>query len=220
MGAAAVPIMMGATSLGQAYFGSRRSGEEKRLLGAQTNQLNQLSGQGASLFGAGMPAMRSAISYYDTLLRGDRASQAQALAGPVAGITDLYRGTEANLQRSGVRGGVKDLATAELGRDRANQIGQLTAGVQPQAASALAAMGSSATGQAQGATGGAAAGFGGMAQGATAHRMNRADALGNATSDIGELLFHAWRSKAGGGSKPAGPNIGTRLPLPTAPGMG
>lgn len=220
MGAAAVPIMMGATSLGQAYFGSRRSGEEKRLLNAQTNQLNQLSGQGASLFGAGMPAMRSAISYYDTLLRGDRASQAQALAGPMAGITDLYRGAEANMQRTGVRGGVKDLMTAQLGRDRTNQIGQLTAGVQPMAASALASLGSSATGQAQGATGGAAIGFGGMAQGATADRMNRADAIGNATSDIGELLFHAWRGRGGAAGKPSGPNIGTRIPVPTAPAYG
>lgn len=220
MGAAAVPLMMGGTSLAQAYFGSRRSGEEKRLLNAQTGALNQLGAQGTSLFSAGLPAMRSAISYYDALLRGDRAKQMQAIAGPTAQITDLYRGAESNLQRSGVRGGVKDLAQAELGRTRASEIGQLTAGVQPMAASALASLGSTATGQAQGATSGAAGGFGGMAQNAMAHRLNRAEAIGGATADIGELLFHAWRGRGGARGKPAGPNIGTPLPLPTPPTVG
>lgn len=207
MAAAAIPAAIGAAgSLGSAIFGARRSGAEKQALGAQTGALQQLTQQGGQLFGAGMGGVRPALSYYDTLLRGSRGAQAQAVAAPTAQLTDLYRGAARGIERSGIRGGGRDVALAELSRDRANQIGQLTTGVQPMAAGALASLGTNLTGMAQGPLGVAAGGYGQQAAGATADRGYRNQLLGGAGQDIGSLLFQVWRAR--GGSKPAGAGAG------------
>jgi hypothetical protein len=201
--AAAVPwIIMGGTSLVSAWLSNRKTKEEKSAQTAQAASLSQLASQGKQNFNAGFPAMQSSLSYYQTLLNGNRAAQQQAIAAPVAQLTDTFRGAERGLDRSMVRGGVRDMATADLHRDRANQIGQLTTGVQPLAAANLGQLGSAATGMASGPLSTAAGGFGQMGAMATQDRMNRNASYAGAANNIGEMAFNIWRQKQAKGGQP------------------
>jgi hypothetical protein len=199
--AAAIPITMAGASLGQAYLGSKRSGAEKSALAGQQGIASQLQGQGQQLYGAGMPAMRSALNYYSTLLQGNRAAMSQAVAGPTAQLTDMYRGAERNLDRQGIRGGGRDLAQAELGRDRAGQLARLTTGVQPMAAGALGQMGSSAVGQGLGATGAAGGQYGQILGQQFTNRQNTNQMWGDAMGDVGGAAYDVWKMKSKGGGK-------------------
>ena len=154
--APAVPwIIKGGTMLGGALASKwgqgqamKRSPEEAAALaGAQgaAGDLRDMSGglyaRGGEALGKSLPYMTQAGDYWSTLLGGNRGAAALATAAPRAAITDQARGAERFLQRSGVRGGAADVAKAEIGRDRFNQIAQLTAGVQPAAAMQLGQLG-------------------------------------------------------------------------------
>lgn len=153
--APAVPwIIKGGAMLGGSLFAKhaqnsamKRSGEEATAIGGMQNAAGDLTKAGNSLFAQGQPYQQQAGDYYSTLLRGNRSQMAMATAAPRAAITDIYRGAESNLERSGVRGANREVASAELGRDRASKIAGLTTGVQPGAAAALAGMGNTMTGQ-------------------------------------------------------------------------
>lgn len=126
----------------------QRSPEEQAAMGGITGaagNLNQAGAQlgqvGGGLVQAGQQALRGPTNYYQTLLRGSRPAMAQAVAAPTAAITETYRGAERGLERSGIRGAAKDVASADLNRQRASQIAGLTTGVQPAAADALAGLG-------------------------------------------------------------------------------
>ncbi len=153
--APAVPwIIKGGAMLGGSLFGKmaqgsamKRSGEESTAISGAQNSAGALTQAGTSLLSQGQPYSKQAGDYYSTLLGGNRAAMSQATAAPRAAITDIYRGAEHGLERSGVRGAARDVATADLGRDRASRIAGLTTGVQPAAAGALAHMGSNLTSQ-------------------------------------------------------------------------
>lgn len=87
------------------------------------------------------PALGRAMGYYDTLLRGNRAAMQQATAGAAGQISDTAKGAAMNLERMGVTGGQKVQAMADLARQSQGQLGQLSVGVQPGAAQALAGIG-------------------------------------------------------------------------------
>lgn len=148
--APAVPwIIKGGSILGGMIAGKKaqssamqRSPEEQAALQGAQGAAGTLTTQGQSLIGQGTPMLGQAGNYWQTLLQGNRGAMAQATAGPRAALTDIYRGAEKNLERSGVRGATRDVAAAELGRDRAGQIARLTTGIQPQAAQNLAQVGS------------------------------------------------------------------------------
>jgi hypothetical protein len=139
--------MLGASLLGKKAQSSamKRSPEEQAALGGAQDTAGQLSETGGSLIGQGTPLTGQAANYWSTLLGGNRAAMSQATAGPRGAVTDIYRGAESNLERSGVRGASRDVAKAELGRDRAGKIAGLTTGVQPFAAQQLAEIGSDQT---------------------------------------------------------------------------
>jgi hypothetical protein len=205
--AAAVPwIIMGGTSLVSSYLASRKSKEEKAAQSGQAANLRQLTEQGAQNFGAGFPAMQSSLKYYSTLLNGNRAAQQQAIAAPTAQLTDVFRGAERNLDRQGVRGGSRDLAVAELGRDRANQIGQLTTGVQPMAAANMGQLGSALVGAASGPLQAAAGGYGQMNAAALQNRQYSNQVWGQSANNMGTMAFDIWKNKqAGKSTGPMGP---------------
>jgi hypothetical protein len=125
----------------------QRTPEEMQALAGGQQAAAGLGQQGANLTGAGMQNVSGASNYWRTLLNGSRPAMAQATAAPRAAITEQYRGAERGLERSGVRGGVGDLARAELSRDRAGKIAGLTTGVQPMAAEQLGGLGTTLTGQ-------------------------------------------------------------------------
>jgi len=144
-----IPLAIMAGSAIISHYASKHAAEEamKRtpeeqvsLKGAQTGAATlQTGGQAALTTGAETQA--PATSYYDTLLRGNRAQQAAATAAPAARISDIYSGATRNLEQSGVRGAQKDVASADLNRQRAMQLSSLVTGVQPMAASALTSIG-------------------------------------------------------------------------------
>lgn len=135
-------MLMGRGAQGAAQ---KRSPEESAALGGAQNAAGTLTSQGNALMQQGAPMTSQAGNYWSTLLSGNRAQMAQATAAPRAAITDTYRGAERNLERSGIRGATRDVARAELGRQRAGQIAGLTTGVQPFAAQQLGEMGASTT---------------------------------------------------------------------------
>lgn len=196
---AAVPLGLAGAQLVGSYIGSRRSGAEKSALAGQQQTAGALNTMGSSLFKAGMPATNSALSYYNTLLQGNRAAQAQAIAAPTANITDMYRGAERNLDHKGIRGGGKDLAMAELGRSRVSQLAQLTTGVQPMAAGALGSMGLAAAGQGVGATQGASGAYGTILGQQFQNRQNTNEMMGAAGSGLGSAIYDVWKGKSGAG---------------------
>jgi hypothetical protein len=114
--------------------------EQQALTGAQTGAKTLQTG-GADALATGADTQRPATNYYDTLLRGDRAAQAQATAAPAARISDVYSGATRNLEQSGVRGAAKDVASADLNKNRASSLAGLVTGVQPGAAAALTSIG-------------------------------------------------------------------------------
>lgn len=155
-------ILQGGAALASGLLGKKsqtsamqRSPEEKLALGGAQNAAIGMQQTGAGLIksgqgttGRGVNTIQQGIdtlsgpaSYWSRLLGGNRASMAQATAAPRGAITDVYRGAEKGLERSGVRGAQRDVAKSELGRDRAGKIAGLTTGVQPMAAQNLADIG-------------------------------------------------------------------------------
>jgi hypothetical protein len=157
---------------------------------------------GGDLFKAGMPATQNALNYYTTLLRGNRAAMQMATAGPAAQLTDTYRGAERGLERAGVRGGEAATARAELNRDRANSIAQLTTGQQGNAAAALGQLGGEATQTGVRAVEGASIGYGNLAgqagDRANQYTQNERSDWGGVGRSIGEIL-KIWNQRRGGG---------------------
>lgn len=147
--APAVPwIAKGGAALVGGLFGKKaqssaqkRSPEEQAALQGAQETAGRLTSTGSSLISGGLETQRPATSYYDTLLRGNRAAMSVATAAPRAAITDVYRGAERGLEQSGVRGAQRDVAKGELNRQRASQIAGLVTGVQPAAAEALTGIG-------------------------------------------------------------------------------
>lgn len=125
----------------------QRSPEEQAALSGATNAAGGMTQLGQNLTGVGLPYVQNAGNYFNTLLGGNRAAMSLATAGPRASITEQGRGVEKSLERSGVRGGIKDLALAENARDTAAKTMGLTTGVQPGAADALSRIGAGLTGQ-------------------------------------------------------------------------
>jgi hypothetical protein len=74
-------------------------------------------------------------------MSGDRAKMSRAVAAPTAQLTQQARGEERSLERAGVRGAARDVASADISRRRASGIAGLTTGVQPWAAGQLATLG-------------------------------------------------------------------------------
>lgn len=111
--------------------------------------------QGAQQYGFGTPVLGQATGYYQRLLSGNRAETTAAVAPEASAISDVYAGAQRGLARS-APGPLRDVATADLNRERAGKIAGLVAGVRPGAASALTQIGEGAIGRGMGGTAGAA----------------------------------------------------------------
>ena len=215
--AAAVPLIATGVSAymshrAQSQAGKRSREEQRSLLGAQgAGGALQRMGQGAyrtgqSLIGQGEETLAGPSSYYSRLLGGNRALASQAVAGPRAAISDVYRGAERGLEQGGVRGAERDVARGELGRQRAGQISSLLTGVQPGAAGALTGIGGEQLSGGLGALGTGMQGISGagnifsglLGQGAANRRYAREEGQG-AGQAWGGLIFDLLRQYGGGG---------------------
>lgn len=179
----------------------KRSPEEQAALAGASGAAGSMGRQGSELIGQGGGYLGQAGNYYSTLLGGNRAQMAQATAGPRAALTDVYRGAERGLERSGVRGAARDVATADLGRQRASSLSSLVTGVQPGAAAGLAGLG----GQALSAGGQLSQGSGSiysnlLGQGAQNRQYGRQEGQ-NFGSGVGGFLFDILNSSGKFGGK-------------------
>ncbi len=199
--------------------GKRSTEEQAALTGAQ-GTAGALSQTGQGLVTAGQATQAPATNYFTSLLQGNRAQQSQAIAAPRAALTDVYRGAEQNLTHSGIRGPQRDLASAELGRQRAGQIGGLVTGVQPAAASALTQIGQTQTGQGAPMLGQAGSIYSGLlGQGARNREYARGEGE-KAGAGYGGLIFdllrQTQRGRSTGGGYPTGGGGGFSIPSDTA----
>src|SRR5438874_8595463 len=103
----------------------KRSQEEQKALQGGQQAAGQLGTTGQQMTTTGAENIGAGSNYYQALLHGNRALQAQATAAPRASITDTYAGAQRGLEQSGVRGAEKDVATGELQRQKAGQLASL-----------------------------------------------------------------------------------------------
>lgn len=118
-----------------------RSPEEQAALAGEQGSAGNLSKTGTSLIDESRPYISQPAGYYQKLLTGDRAAMAEATAAPRAQLREQGAGSQANLERSGIRGAARDVIGANINRDTASKVSALTTGVQPGAASALGSLG-------------------------------------------------------------------------------
>jgi hypothetical protein len=203
-------IAQGAGMLGGAIAGKKatkaaqqRSPEEMQALTGAQGAADSLGKQGGDFLQQSKPWMQQPANFYQTLLSGNRAAMSNAVAAPMAQISQQFRGAERGLDRSGIRGAARDVAAGELGRDRVSKMAGLTTGVQGAAAEGLAGLG---TTSAQ--LGAGMAGQGGsiyanlLNQGATNRQYARqeggqtAGAIGNLAATAGNVLTGIYGNKS------------------------
>jgi hypothetical protein len=120
---------------------AQRSPEEIAAIQGGMGVGDQASKAASEAIGASKPYMKQAGNYYSTLLRGNRAQMSQAVSPYAAQIGQNFAGANRGLEQMGVRGAARDVARADLNRQRAQQISGLTTGMQPAAAEALGRLG-------------------------------------------------------------------------------
>jgi hypothetical protein len=122
-------------------LGQRAAGSMEQQAGMLNKTGTGLMQQGAGYTGQGMNDLTRVAGYYSPMLSGSRGALDQALAPETAAITDAFRGGEKALQRSNIQGAQRDMAQADLIRDRAGQIGLLRPQARAFAAQSMADIG-------------------------------------------------------------------------------
>lgn len=208
---------------------AQRSPEEQAALRGMTGVAGQASRLGNFFATQGQQYLQQPANYFSTLLSGNRAAMNNAVAPAVAQITGNYRGATRALEHSGMRGAARDVATADLNRQRASQVAGLTTGVQPYAAEQLAGLGQNMMGLAPGMMGTAGTLYGGMLGAGFRNREYSRDegektskAIGGLVRDVGETVFKGGKKGGTGGAttppgtSPAPPGFET-VTYPQAP---
>jgi hypothetical protein len=223
---AAIPLVASGISAGVGAWNAHKQRKQQQkqaaqdqammqpILDSQTGIAQSTMRTGQSLVDGGMPQLQQAGNYYQNLLSGSRSGMTAALAPEISATTDVYKGAERNLERSGVQGAQRDMAKAELGREQAGKISGMIQGVRPGAASALAGLGGSMVTAGVGAMGSAGSVYANLLQGLNAMQDNRLNErkYGDQRSDalwgnIGKLLtdsYKAWNDRGGGGHASSG----------------
>lgn len=214
----AVPaLIMAGTTIGSSLLSSKiagsaasqasqRSPEELAYMNSQTDLANQMRGQGQQAFGSAMPAIRSTLDYYQSLLNGDRQARMNAVSGEAQDTTAAYQGGANNIKRN-LRGGERDQALAENATSRAGAISRLVTGVRPGAAAASAQVGQGLLGAAGGFENSAAGIQGNLLSNSTYNRQ-QGNAYGqqagaDAGQNLGRLFGQLLPLLGGGGVKGA-----------------
>jgi len=123
-----------------AAFG-QRTPQEMQALNSVSGLARLISGQGSNLYNVGSPAYQQALAYYQRLLGGDHAAITEAVAPEGEALAEVYKGAGKSLEAGPLRGGARDLATAELGRQKAGQIAAIAPAARQAAASQAGQLG-------------------------------------------------------------------------------
>ena len=148
------------------------------------------------------PYLESAGNYWSTLLRGDKAAVGQLVGPSAENISGQYTAARKNIETFMPRGGERNLAVAGTDVGRASDIARLYAGVQPMAASQLAAL------SGQGA--GAAGTVGGVGTGLTGQATSGGSSLLNYYAQTNAGISQMWGGVASGLGSLAGGQLGSK----------
>jgi hypothetical protein len=207
----AVPAIIGAGgAIGSSLIGSHAASEamkltpeERRAYDAQSGLADQMKSQGTKLFGTAMPALQNTLSYYQTLMGRGGRSAADALTAPAReNVSSVYKGAARGLVKSGVQGGARDTALADLNREKAGQMSRLVTGVQGNAAQAQGGLAGNLIGSAGGFESGAGSLYGNMGDVAGKNKRLGLETGGKTASGFGGLM--AQLMNIYGGSKGKG----------------
>lgn len=214
----AIPaIISGGAAIGSSLIGGimgkkaassamQKTPEEQNAFAANTRLAGQQTKQGNEMFNTAMPAVKSSLGYYNTLLSGNRAARVGAVAPEAESISSAYDGANRATARGYVQGGVRDQAIAENARAKAGQISRLTTGVRPGAAAAMSQIGASLLPGAAARAGTAANIYGGQGYTEMQNRKTGREAGGEASANFGGLFARllSLTGKGGGGSGSGG----------------
>lgn len=141
MATLAVPAAVWAGSKLYSHFKNKgKVDPEKAALAEETAGAAQARTQSAELYKGALPQLQQTGNYYSTLVGGNRSALTAAMQPETRQITDAYAGASANLERAGVRGATRDLAEADIGRERAGRIAGLVPGLRANAAANLSGL--------------------------------------------------------------------------------
>jgi len=217
MGAVAMPAaMLGSSIIGgiasnkAAKNASKLSPSEQGALNEQTSGAAQQRTQASELYSKFMPYYQQAAGYYGTLLGGNRAALGQQMMPERQGINDAYAGAQTRLDRSGVQGGVRDQAIANMNREKAGRYATLLGSARSGAAGSLASMSSGAVNAGQSGLAGAMNTQGQISQTGLYNR-----AYGNqqglaAGQSAADMIFQILKGIPGAGGK-----AGSKKTLPS-----
>jgi hypothetical protein len=221
MPAIAVPLIVAAASAGTGVYAAKKQANAAAAAQSSADQqaafANRLAlsqeDRSKQLFNTGFPAAQKTAGFYSTLLSGNRGAMSNATAAPRAAINEQFRGAAAGLDRSGLRGGARDTAMAELSRDRAGRVAGLTSGVQPAAAEALGNLGTSlmaGSGTAASGAGGLFSNLAGLSQQRAFYQDQQAN---ESYRNLGSIFFNLLQNQQWG--KPGTPPfVGTTTANP------
>lgn len=156
MAAAAVPVLTKvapyAASAVAGLFGKKASGptkEQKAAMQTQQQGMSQLTGAAAPLLGQGTGLAQQgagylgdAGKYYQGIL-GSRQQAQQALAPETATALEYYRGAGNKAKRT-LTGGTRDMALAELDRQKVGQLAGMLPAARARAAEGITGVGGTA----------------------------------------------------------------------------
>lgn len=218
-----MPAVVPAIGLGISAYSAWKNGKaasaalrsQNQMIGQGSAALSGAANTGGALNASSLPAFQQSVDYNSKLLGGNRAMMNQAVAAPAAQITSIYRGAQRGLERSGVRGGERDMAMADLNRERASKLAGLTTGVQGEAANNLGQLSTRGLAIGLNAQTEAANGFGNLAgQQGQNYRFaagQQAEDMQGVGRGIGEL-FKVWSNRRHGGVNAPSP-IGQNIPV-------
>lgn len=209
----AIPaIISGGAAIGSSLIGGmfgkkaastamQKTPEEQNAFNANTKLAGQQTAQGNEMFNTAMPAVKSSLGYYNTLLSGNRAARVGAVAPEAESVSSAYEGANKAVGRGYVQGGAKDQAFAENARARAGAISRLTTGVRPMAANSMAQIGGSLLPGAAQRQGQAANIYGGQGYTEMQNRKMGQDAGSSTSANFGGLFARlmSLTGKGGGG---------------------
>lgn len=183
---------------------------QQGLAGQQVNLSKLISDISQRQHSIADPAISKAMAYYSKLAGGNSAAIQSTLAPQIASMTDVYRGAESGMTNKMGPGAGRDMAVADLQRQKAAQLSMMPMMARTNANEQLGTMGQTMTGQANSMLGMAAGPLS-----SASNAMNIAQQQKDATrsqwldfgASMGKIFLPYVLGKAGGagGSTPSTP---------------
>ena len=127
----AIAIAMAASAAASAYSAHKQGqlaegqlAQQQGVLDQQTALSKRLGGYAADSYEMSKPALQQAMNYYRTVANGSRSAINETNAPQIAQVQDIYKGAAGNIPYQ-MRGPQKDMALADLNRQKAGQLSMM-----------------------------------------------------------------------------------------------